>query len=94
MEDLNAKYKKRFDEIYHDSDMLSYVGYNKESKKIEFMCKKYGLQSKEAYHLFNDRKECKKCNIEIIYYADYTYDFPYEVIKDKNKLLSIILEKK
>lgn len=40
MEDLNAKYKKRFDEIYHDSDMLSYVGYNKESKKIEFMCKK------------------------------------------------------
>lgn len=46
MEDLNAKYKKRFDEIYHDSDMLSYVGYNKESKKIEFMCKKHGLQSK------------------------------------------------
>ena len=64
MEDLNVKYKKRFDEIYHDSDILSYVGYNKESKKIEFMCKKHGLQSKEAYHLFNDRKGCKKCNIE------------------------------
>src|SRR5574344_73960 len=64
MEDLNDKYKKRFDEIYHDSDMLSYVGYNKESKKIEFMCKKHGLQSKEAYHLFNDRKGCKKCNLE------------------------------
>ena len=64
MEDLNAKYRKRFDEIYHDSDMLSYVGYNKESKKIEFICKKHGLQSKEAYHLFNDRKGCKKCNLE------------------------------
>ena len=33
MEDLNAKYRKRFDEIYHDSDMLSYVGYNKENKR-------------------------------------------------------------
>lgn len=64
MEDLNARYRKRFDEIYHDSDMLSYVGYNKESNKIEFMCKKHGLQSKEAYHLFNDRKGCKKCNLE------------------------------
>ena len=64
MEDLNARYRKRFDEIYHDSDMLSYVGYNKENKKIEFMCKKHGLQSKEAYHLFNDRKGCKKCNLE------------------------------
>lgn len=37
---------------------------------------------------------CKENGIEIIYYADYDYDFPYEVIKDKNKLLSIILEKK
>lgn len=64
MEDLNAKYRKRFDEVYNDNDMLSYVRYNKESKKIEFMCKKHGLQSKEAYHLFNDRKGCKKCNIE------------------------------
>ena len=36
----------------------------------------------------------KDNGIEIIYYADYDYDFPYEVIKDKDKLLSIILEKK
>ena len=36
----------------------------------------------------------KDNGIEIIYYADYDYDFSYEVIKDKNKLLSIILEKK
>ena len=39
-------------------------------------------------------EKCMKNGIEIIYYADYDYDFPYEVIKDKDKLLSIILEKK
>lgn len=39
-------------------------------------------------------ERCKENGIEIIYYADYDYDFPYEVIKDKDKLLSIILEKK
>lgn len=39
-------------------------------------------------------ERCKENGIEMIYYADYDYDFPYEVIKDKNKLLSIILEKK
>ena len=39
-------------------------------------------------------EKCMENGIEIIYYADYDYDFPYEVIKDKNKLLSIILEKK
>ena len=39
-------------------------------------------------------EKCMENGIEIIYYADYDYDFPYEVIKDKDKLLSIILEKK
>lgn len=64
MEDLNKKYKEKFDKFYHDEPNLSYVRYNYRTKKIEFMCKKHGLQSKEQYHLFNDRKGCKKCNFE------------------------------
>lgn len=39
-------------------------------------------------------QECIDNNVRLLYYADYDYDFPYEVIKDKDKLLSIILEKK
>lgn len=96
MEDLSNKYKDKFDKLYCDNPNLSYVRYNSDTKKVEFMCKKHGLQSKEQYHLFNDRKGCKECisnNIKLLYYANYEYDFPYEVITDKNDLLLKIKEK-
>ena len=32
-------------------------------------------------------QECIDNNVRLLYYADYDYDFPYEVITDKNKLL-------
>lgn len=64
MEDLSNKYKEKFDKLYCDNPNLSYVRYNSDTKKVEFMCKKHGLQSKEQYHLFNDRKGCKECNFE------------------------------
>ena len=64
MEDLSNKYKDKFDKLYCDNPNLSYVRYNSDTKKVEFMCKKHGLQSKEQYHLFNDRKGCKECNFE------------------------------
>lgn len=76
------------------------------SKKLAIECQ--GIQHFEPLLIFGGEKgferrkmldskkseRCKENGIEIIYYADYDYDFPYEVIKDKNKLLSIILEKK
>ena len=50
---------------------------------------------------FNRRKdrdkeklnECISNNIKLLYYANYEYDFPYEVITDKNDLLLKIKEK-
>ena len=39
----------------------------------------------------NDKlKECKEHGIKILYYANYNFDFPYEVYRDKNKLLNNI----
>lgn len=39
-------------------------------------------------------KECIDNNVRLLYYADYTYDFPYEVITDKNNLLLEIMNGK
>lgn len=36
------------------------------------------------------RKLCKENDITLLYYANYDYDFPYYVIKDKNELLKSI----
>lgn len=33
---------------------------------------------------------CVKNGVKIIYFADYNYDFPYEIIKTKTKLLEIL----
>lgn len=41
----------------------------------------------------NDKKKkqlCQEHKIQIIYYADYDYDFPYNVITDKNKIINEI----
>lgn len=37
---------------------------------------------------------CLKHNIRLLYYANYKYNFPYEVITDKNILFKIILNEK
>ena len=39
-------------------------------------------------------QECIDNNVRLLYYDDYTYDFPYEVITDKNKLLLEIMNGK
>ena len=42
----------------------------------------------------NDLKKnnlCKKNNVYLLYYANYKYNFPYEVITDKQELLTKIL---
>lgn len=66
-----------------------------------------GIQHFEAVSVFggekafekqkeNDFKKCELCkknNIYLLYYANYKYDFPYEVIKDKQELLTKILNK-
>lgn len=44
-----------------------------------------------------DNKKLELCNendIKLLYYANYEYDFPYEVITDKNKLLEEIIHGK
>ena len=33
------------------------------------------------------KKLCENNGVELLYYANYDYNFPYEVITDKNKLL-------
>lgn len=45
------------------------------------------------YIMDNDKKKkqlCQEHKIQIIYYADYDYDFPYNVITDKNKIINEI----
>ena len=42
----------------------------------------------------NKKQLCEKHNIKILYYANYDYDFPYEVFTDKNKLINEITWKK
>lgn len=37
------------------------------------------------------RKKCQKNHVKLLYYANYIYDFPYEVITNKEELLSKIL---
>lgn len=37
--------------------------------------------------------ECKARNIDVLYYANYEHDFPYEVITNKDELLSRIIER-
>lgn len=37
---------------------------------------------------------CKKNNVYLLYYANYQYEFPYEVITSKDKLLNKILNYK
>lgn len=37
---------------------------------------------------------CAKHNIKLLYYANYEYNFPYEVITDKNILSKIISNEK
>lgn len=37
------------------------------------------------------RRLCKEHGIKVLYYANYNYDFPYEVITDKEELLKQIL---
>lgn len=39
------------------------------------------------------QKLCKDNNIDILYYANYHIDFPYEVYEDKNKLINFIKTK-
>lgn len=44
----------------------------------------------------NDNKKknlCEKNNVYLLYYANYKYDFPYDVITDKQELLTKILNK-
>ena len=40
------------------------------------------------------RNLCKDNNVKLLYYANYDYKFPYEVITDKNKLIDIINNEK
>lgn len=63
-----------------------------------------GKQHFEPFHFFNgeeglietkerDKKKmelCKHNNVKLLYYANYQYNFPYEVITSKNKLLKLI----
>ena len=53
--------------------------------------------SKDSNLLENDyikRKLCDKHGIQIIYYADYKYDFKYDVITNINILINMLNEKK
>lgn len=99
--EIEFEREKRFDWLGRQSLDFYLPKYN-----IVIECQ--GIQHFEPLDYFGGKEEferrkildstkserCKENGIEIIYYADYDYDFPYEVIKDKNKLLSIILEKK
>lgn len=38
------------------------------------------------------REKCLENGIKLLYYANFKYNFPYEVITDKNKLLKVIKE--
>lgn len=40
----------------------------------------------------NKKMLCNIHNVKLLYYANYKYNFPYEVITDKNKLLEEILK--
>ena len=56
----------------------------------------FGGENKLTYrkNLDEDKAtQCKEHGIEVVYYANYEYDFPYEVITDKNDLLLKIKEK-
>ena len=99
--EIEFEREKRFDWLGRQSLDFYLPKYN-----IVIECQ--GIQHFEPLDYFGGKEEfekrkmldstksekCMENGIEIIYYADYDYDFPYEVIKDKNKLLSIILEKK
>lgn len=74
------------------------------SKNIAIECQ--GIQHFEVTKHFGGEKKffetqnrdqnklslCQKHNIKLLYYADYKYDFPYEVITDKDELLMRIKE--
>lgn len=62
-------------------ESISYFGGN------EFFEKRLRLDKEKL-------DECRSHDITILYYANYDYDFPYEVITNKNKLLSLIKEKR
>lgn len=51
-----------------------------------------GMKSFERIKWLDGRKYnlCIENGVKLIYYANYEYDFPYEVITDKEKLLKII----
>ena len=56
----------------------------------------FGGENKLTYRKNLDEDKATECNehgIEVVYYANYEYDFPYEVIIDKNDLLLKIKEK-
>lgn len=42
----------------------------------------------------NKKQLCEEHNINLLYYANYDYDFPYEVFTNKNKLLNEIIWKR
>lgn len=44
----------------------------------------------EKSNIIHNNKYNYSNNIELLYYANYKYDCPYEVIADKGKLLKII----
>lgn len=52
--------------------------------------------SYEAFKLIQEHDQtkkqlCKENGVEMLYYANYDYDFPYEVISDKNELIKKII---
>ena len=38
----------------------------------------------------NKKKLCEENGVKLLYYSNFSINFPYEVITDKNKLLKII----
>lgn len=48
--------------------------------------------NKRKYRDSEKMRECNENNVRLIYYADYEYSFPYDVITDKNELIECIMD--
>lgn len=93
---INFVQEKTFDWLINTRKLRLdfYIEYN----NIAIECQ--GIQHFEQtfdvpldYIIQNDKIKnnlCKEHGIKVLYYANYNYDFPYEVITDKEKLLKQI----
>ena len=56
--------------------------------EINHFDRKEGIKERDEIKL----RTCAENGVKIIYFADYDYDFPYDVITEENKLIELLKE--